>query len=498
MDIERQLSAHLADAASGVTATPDLAEVELGARRVRGRRRVAAGVAAAMLVAGAGGAGFGLGRSAGGSDDQTVAPAGGGSGASGASAPSDSSVPSDQDAANPDGRQVETANDTQVAAVPAPVGPPLGAPGTLSVEGKMAADGMPTYELVAERVTDSGITIRALHSESWYSGDKIPPDAHGWAPARWCWGDAELRIGLSGPGLIDVTSASWYTELHTQVAVSAAQAGWADGQPLAVIAVQVGDGVTEVAATSGDVSDRTAPAGGAAILLLPGIDPYSTAYTVEVTDASGTRTLTDAELNPANTPEWREACEPPPPALPDAGEQPADPAAAEAAVRDVFATLFGGSVPFEDQPDGLLDDDAGVDEAFAVARNGAYADAVATAVYTMEDFVFTSPTEAWFRYAIDTGASYFSQRYGTAHLIDGSWRIARAVICQDLALAGAPCEPDPGPIYPPSWYEMYGDSGAESCMPSEDGGTICTATADAGVATEPAIPAPTPDPAGGG
>jgi hypothetical protein len=302
-------------------------------------------------------------------------------------------------------------------------------------------------------------------------------DANGWTPARWCHGDAELRIGLSGPGLIDVTSATWYSELVTDAAVSATQAGWADGQPLGVISVQVGDGISEVAATSGEVSDRAVPTGGAVVLLLPGIDPYTDGYMVELTDASGTRPMTDDELDPISTPEWREACEPPPPALPDAGEPPADPAAAEAAVRDTFAAVFGSEVPFEDKPDGLLDDYTGVAEAIDVARSGDFADAVATSEYTLEDFVFTSPTEAWFRYGIGTSTTYFSQRYGTAHLIDGSWRIARGVICQDLALAGAPCEPDPGPIYPPSWHEMYGvPAGAESCMETEDGGSVCTTT----------------------
>ena len=84
-------------------------------------------------------------------------------------------------------------------------------------------------------------------------------------------------------------------------------------------------------------------------------------------------------------------------------------------MRDVFATLFSSSIPYEEKPEGLLDDDTGVAAALEVARDGVYADAVATAEYTIEDFVFTSPTEAWFRYAIDTGTSYFGQRYGTAH-----------------------------------------------------------------------------------
>jgi hypothetical protein len=361
----------------------------------------------------------------------------------------------------------------------------------MSGQFKVEGGEMPKYELVAERVTDSGITIRALHGESWYGHDMdmMAPDSNGWSPAPWCYGDAELRIGLAGPGLIDVTSVSWYSELHTEVAVSAAQAGWADGQPIAVVAVQVADGVTEVAATSGDVSDRVAPSGGLAVLLLPGIDPYADGYAVEITDASGARTLTGAELNQSTSPEWRAACEPPPPPLPEAGEQPADAAAAEAAVRGVFAELFGSTTPYEEKPAGLLDDDTGVAAAIDVARNGAYADAVATAEYTIEEFVFTSPTEAWFRYRIDASTGSFGQRYGTAHLIDGAWRIARGVMCQDLALAGAPCEPDPGPIYPPA-YDAYG-ADAGSCMEGEGGETLCTAVAESKPNTEPPTEATT-------
>ena len=236
MDIERQLSEHLAEAAGRASATPDLAEVELGSRRVRGRRRMATGVVAAMLVAGAGGAGFGLGRGAGGSD-QIVAPA--------QSADSDAAGVGDDATGDTDGAgdtddasQAEPANEvTQDTTAPALMEPPLGAPGTRSSDLKVDAGGMPTYELVLERVTDSGITIRALRGESWYSDEAFMAGANGWIPARWCHGDAELRIGLSGPGLIDVTGATWYSELQTEVAVTATHAGWADGQPMGVVAV---------------------------------------------------------------------------------------------------------------------------------------------------------------------------------------------------------------------------------------------------------------------
>jgi hypothetical protein len=63
--------------------------------------------------------------------------------------------------------------------------------------------------------------------------------------------------------------------------------------------------------------------------------------------------------------------------------------------------------------------------------------------------VFTSPTEAWFRYDIETNVTNFTDRFGIAFQIDGVWVIARAVICQDLALAGAQCFPFVDQIQPP-------------------------------------------------
>ena len=72
-------------------------------------------------------------------------------------------------------------------------------------------------------------------------------------------------------------------------------------------------------------------------------------------------------------PELQESCTPPPPALPDAGEQPTDPTAAEAEVRAAMSTLYGfggsGEVGTE-----LLDDPTGVAEAREQVRAGGFAE----------------------------------------------------------------------------------------------------------------------------
>ena len=71
----------------------------------------------------------------------------------------------------------------------------------------------------------------------------------------------------------------------------------------------------------------------------------------------------------------------------------------------------------------------------------AIADSAESATQTIEELVFTSRTDAWFRYGIDRINGYFSPRYGTATLVDEVWVFPRAVVCQDLGLAGGGCEP---------------------------------------------------------
>jgi hypothetical protein len=154
---------------------------------------------------------------------------------------------------------------------------------------------------------------------------------------------------------------------------------------------------------------------------------------------------------PWDDPEFRESCTPPPPALPDAGEQPADPGdrrGRDPSVDGVAVRAIDDGVERTD----FIDDPTGVAEAREQVQAGVYADDAASARATIDELVFTSPDEAWFRYSIDTPGNDFDNRYGIAVTVDGVWKITRATVCQDLSLAGGDCGGGWESIHPPSAY----------------------------------------------
>jgi hypothetical protein len=134
--------------------------------------------------------------------------------------------------------------------------------------------------------------------------------------------------------------------------------------------------------------------------------------------------------------------------LPAAGAQPADPSTAEAQIRERYALLVDQAIPSDEKPTDLLDDDTGVATAVATLNRGQYADDAANAIYTVDELVFSSPSEAWFRYTITTPASTFPDRFGHAAFNGTVWQITRATLCQDLSLAQAPCSPLTEPVLP--------------------------------------------------
>lgn len=444
------------------------AERDGGPHHQRGRRRrIVAGVGAAMLVAAAGGVGFGIGRSIGGdtSSDQLTTAAETASPSSEQVEPADPTDPPTTEPATPAaGADAEPAREVpfdESAAEPTTVDP-------ASSEITFDASGGPGWtmfgvqdmDVIYERTTESGLTLRAHLGDLWeepYYGE-----GDDWQPPAWCFENGQARVSMTNDvaSVIDVGGVPWYVEPFQGRSISWLTLGHPDGQPHRVVFVQAPADATSVSVAFGDGAiDSTVPVGGVAILVAPGApeivehdDGYGYTWFEELPDfdvtfegAGGATVVTDAHTGSWNDPEFASSCSPPPPALPEPGEQPTDPAAAEAAIRNVMDQLYSGEgVPDDLGP--LLDDTTGVAEAREQIAEGGFETEANSATAVIEELVFTTPTEAWFRYRIETDGIDLSHRYGIAVELDGVWKITRATICQDLSMAGGLCEPPPEPI----------------------------------------------------
>lgn len=308
--------------------------------------------------------------------------------------------------------------------------------------------------LLAERTTASGITMRAhlqdygAQMEAPY-GNQFP----GWMPAGWCFPTGQLRISIVTANSVNLGGAPWYTDPKGGVAVSTFASGYVESAPVFGASVQVAANVSSVTfTTASGLSDSTTPSNSVALLAING--PIENTFTVTLNKTDGSTTsLGTAELTATySSTEYQKACNPPPPALPAAGEQPADPAAAEAAVRESWRLSrdFAGTDPSVRIT--YVDDSTGIQDAWNALSAGQFATAAMTATQPIAELVFSSPTEAWFRYDVLTSITNFYNRYGMARLGDnGVWRITRQTVCQDLSLApGIACSPAVETLLPPS------------------------------------------------
>jgi hypothetical protein len=126
---------------------------------------------------------------------------------------------------------------------------------------------------------------------------------------------------------------------------------------------------------------------------------------------------------------------------PVAGDQPANPGAAEAAVRSAFVNLYDGARPIAERVD-AVDDPRGVADALGAAAEGDFALKVANTRATVSEVIFTSPTTATTRYSVlVNGDPQVADAQGAARFVDGEWKVTRATVCADLEDVGAPCPP---------------------------------------------------------
>ena len=284
--------------------------------------------------------------------------------------------------------------------------------------------------------------------------------------AEECLGDHAMFSGV--PGHVGFWGSAWVASpwfddtMSTQSVVLQSSMSAAENTVPATeyLLVRTQGDATELVLSSlaGTELDRSTVANGLAMVV---VEPQAQGEGQTVNDLQVTvvakdgRSSAPSRLAPfiANVPADCSPGEAPQRPLPEPGMQPVDSDAAATLIRQRHGLLVDHSVTADHKLADLLDDDTGVQDAIAALDAGQYSDIAASATYSIDDLVFTKPDEAWFRYAITTTTTTYGDRFGIA-VFDGTvWRITRATICQDLALALAPCQPTPPTIEPPSTPE---------------------------------------------
>jgi hypothetical protein len=127
---------------------------------------------------------------------------------------------------------------------------------------------------------------------------------------------------------------------------------------------------------------------------------------------------------------------------PPGAEQPADVPAARQAVTDSFLLAHGAHDEAQEQMMSAIDDPTDFPEYWNELATGTFKEQVDAAVIGVDDIVFMSATRAAVKYHWDVPGygSSFHNRFGEVVLVDGVWKVTRATMCQDFALAGTMCE----------------------------------------------------------
>ncbi|MEM8620424.1 MAG: hypothetical protein AAGF73_11965 [Actinomycetota bacterium] len=287
--------------------------------------------------------------------------------------------------------------------------------------------------------------------------------------AELCFGERTVLFGFGVGDETQWTARGRFTEpdqpISAIVTTPDLQQPSSSERTVTLLNVPAGAATIVLTAHDGDETDRAPVQGQYAVIEFFGPDHRDESDdleypTVTALDADGAVIHSASLFEVRSNPDWAPPeCVPPPrppQPLPPPGEQPADPAAAEASIRSRHALLVDRSIDSDDKPDDLLTDNTGIDAALEKVDAGQYSDSAAGAAYTIDELVFVAPDHAWFRYTIDAPTGLFPDRFGQARLVDGSWSITRSTICNDLALAGGRCEPEwtyEAPPIDPQWAE---------------------------------------------
>jgi hypothetical protein len=285
-----------------------------------------------------------------------------------------------------------------------------------------------------------------------------------WDPPASCFPNGYVQADVSTEDAVGIVSGGLYEELPNMSVVGTLGAiGVAEGAPLWVVVAQAPAGAAILRATfPNGQDDEMEPIDGVAVLVGPAsIDPgdpaeYETTVPLEALDADGrslgTGSARSGGFFPAELHESPENSAPLPGDEPSAecfgplelpppgAEQPADPAAARAAIEGLFGVRFADRTDEERLAN--LDDPTGMREVYEQMRNGPYAEQVLGSRPVFRDLVFLSATRAAVQYESEIPGyppQAFGQQFGEVVFVHGRWKLTRESVCRNVQLAGVTC-----------------------------------------------------------
>ena len=291
-----------------------------------------------------------------------------------------------------------------------------------------------------------------------FRADVATPDSAGppwWEPPAWCYASGYVQADVSNDDAVGIVSGSVYSAFREGVVGgSLGVFGIAEGAPMWVAVAQGTGDVASIRATfPGGASDEMEVVDGVAVLvgaaaLDVGDEPWDETATLEAFSASGTSLgSVTAGLYGAHAvwfaieDSFPGECSAPQELPPPGPEQPVDVEATGQAVTAAFLTAHGANDEAQDVQMAAIDDPTGFPELWEELATGTFAAQVNAAVVGVDDVVFQSATLAAIKYHWDVpgyGTSFYN-RFGEVRLVDGAWKVTRATLCRDFALAGTAC-----------------------------------------------------------
>jgi hypothetical protein len=298
-------------------------------------------------------------------------------------------------------------------------------------------------ERLFRRVSAGGYSVRVFARAHQRPVEPSCPPGQ-WCPPVECFPSAGIEVDVVGEWTVTGGGGADFPVPEGEtVRVLGMIFNW-EGQdePVFGVVARTAEGVQSMRLSGDGVTDEMAPIDGVVALVIPSssVDPSAPmtapgGVQLEVVDAAGT--ARDVPLSIGGTTDPR--CvppPPPPPALPAPGEQPADVAAQDAAIRERFAFAFG---PDDDaKRDEAIDDPTGLDVLRAELK-ARHPTAIGNVEYQIGELVFTSPDVAAYHFRPVVSGRELPWQIGGARFIDGQWMITRATVCAMFRLGGSSC-----------------------------------------------------------